>query len=269
MSLSVYIVEDDVSACKRFEQAAENIDNINIVGNTNDASVALDFIKIHKPEAVILDLELHMGSGNGLDLLKKINSFQAEKPYVIVTTNNSNRITYDYAQKNGAGFIMSKHQNNYSEWEVLNFLNMISSSIIDARSCSVPAFSENPDDIKGILMSDILQDLNKIGIKPSVSGYKYLSTAIYHTAVDDLSTMLDELSRMYKKTPSSIEHAMRNAINSAWTRIAPQTLYDNYKGNFREGQIAPTTTQFICYYAEKLKCRHHRLFENFDGKSNF
>jgi DNA-binding response OmpR family regulator len=64
--LSILLVEDDPNACKDMIEDIEELDDTALIGVTNNSTKAVDYIKDYLPDAVILDLELHQGSGNGL-----------------------------------------------------------------------------------------------------------------------------------------------------------------------------------------------------------
>lgn len=259
--LSVYIVEDDTVACEKLYAFADNNQNIDIIGHTNNSNTALESIKLYNPDAVILDIELTSGSGNGLELLNKINMLSANKrPYVVVTTHTTNPLLYDALRRNGSGLIIYKHQIGYSELEVINHLILMTDSILQAKLSS---HESNPNDslndLEAIIKQDIFYELTKIGIKTNVSGFKYLSSAIYYTIFNPLDSMLDELNHIYNISKSRIEHSMRNAINYCWRNTAISVLEDNYNGFIHSQSGCPTTTQFITYYAGKLKNKHIRL----------
>lgn len=128
--LNILIVEDDYETCENFVKLMDKFPDINIIHITNDSSNALEQLNILLPDVVILDLELHIGSGSGLDFLSGINTMIVSRiPYILVTTNNSSQVTYEHARQLGADFIISKHQNNYSEEYVLNFIKMMKTAI--------------------------------------------------------------------------------------------------------------------------------------------
>lgn len=83
------------------------------------------------PDVVILDIELHHGAGNGITFLTKPNALNlTARPYVLITTNNSNSVTYESARTLGADFIMSKHKPDYSAQYVVEFIRMIQHAIL-------------------------------------------------------------------------------------------------------------------------------------------
>ena len=71
--LTVLLIEDDENACDEIRDYVDRVDDIKLVAVTNDATKALELVKYHMPDAIILDLELHMGGGNGIFFLSKQN----------------------------------------------------------------------------------------------------------------------------------------------------------------------------------------------------
>ena len=127
----ILIVEDDTDVCTRFAEYAETISTLCVVGITNNSYRALDLVTQFQPDAVILDLELNHGQGNGLLFLQELKESDiCYKPYILVTTNNSSSTTYDYARQLGADFIMSKHKEDYSEEGAIDFLVMMKKIIL-------------------------------------------------------------------------------------------------------------------------------------------
>ena len=123
--LSILLVEDDPNACKRIINLVDNSADMMLVGVTSISDKALDYIKDTLPDTVILDLELHRGSGSGLDVLNGLKALNLNVvPYILVTTNNSSTITYETARSLGADYIMAKHQEKYSEKAVIDFFIM-------------------------------------------------------------------------------------------------------------------------------------------------
>lgn len=62
--LNLLIVEDDINTINEYKASIRNFDNFYLVGTTNNSSEAVNMVKEYCPHAVILDLELHLGSGN-------------------------------------------------------------------------------------------------------------------------------------------------------------------------------------------------------------
>lgn len=254
--LTIVLVEDDPHACENFANCANKMDDINIVNITNNTETALQNIQDFLPHVIILDLELHNGTGNGMTLLSRLKELNLPiYPYILITTNNSSTTTYDSARDLGADFIMSKHQTDYSEENVLSFLQIIKKSIRNKVSSHYPGLStvEPPELQEKRMTCRIMEELNLIGISPKAIGYGYLIDAILIMAKAPTQNITTILGKKYGKTESSVERAMFNAINKAWKQSDIEVLAKYYTAKIQSARGTPTITEFICYYANKLK----------------
>lgn len=254
--LNIILVEDDVEACKRFTEYTDLTDNISIIADTNNSYRAIELVKELHPDAVILDLELNQGKGNGLLFLQELKNLDVPfKPYILITTNNSSPTTYEYARQSGADFIMSKHQSDYSEQNAIDFLIMMKDIIQNniTKQHSAYATTESPVQHEKRLKKKITIELDNIGISPKVVGYKYLTDAILLVINGQASNLCVTTGQKYAKTDSSVERAMQNAINKAWRSTDIEDLLVHYTAKISSEKGVPTLTEFIYYYANKIK----------------
>lgn len=254
--LRVLLVEDEPNVCESFINLFENIDEMELVDVTNNATKAIQNIEYYLPDAVILDLELHQGGGNGLDILKALNEKPLSVlPYILVTTNNTSSLTYEYARQLGADFIMSKHQDSYTEKTALEFLLMMKTVIQNKRKTysSSQIFKDSPELHQKRFNQKIINELNLIGISPKSVGYKYLIDAIYIAIEKPIPNISLKVAQKYHKTESSVERAMQNAINRAWRNSDINDLFKYYKAKVDTEKGSPTLLEFIYYYANKIK----------------
>lgn len=251
--LSVILVEDDITTCKEFVSYIDEIEDIQLISVTNSSLKAIEYVKEYLPDVVILDLELHHGSGNGLLFLNDLQKLSLiSLPYILVTTNNSSATTYESARQLGADFIMSKHQENYSVAGVIDFLCMMKSAI-QKRRYNGDVATESPIEKEKRIVRRICAELNKVSISPKAVGYKYLTDAIEIFIKQPISNVCVVLGQKYGKTESSVERAMQNAINRAWSTADIDDLLTHYTARISSKKGVPTITEFICYYANKIK----------------
>lgn len=252
--LRVLLVEDDTQICISFTEYADQIDDISIVSVTNNAQKALTDIQDFLPDAIILDLELHLGGGNGLEVLYGLKNMDIH-PYILVTTNNSSNVTYNCARQLGADFIMSKHQKDYSEKNALDFLRMMKSVIKNKPSTLSSTLNANeaPELHKKRITRRIISELNLIGINPKAVGYQYLIDAIHIVIKKPTQNLCTIIAQNYNKTESSVERAMQNAINRAWKQTDIDELFQHYTARIHSDRGTPTITEFLYYYANKIK----------------
>ena len=218
-TLRVLLVEDDATSCMEINDYISRLDDVTLVASTNNASTAIEYMKEFLPDAVILDLELHQGGGDGLFFLAQLQQLELSKhPYILVTTNNSSNITYESARQLGADFILAKYQENYSAQYVVEFLRIMKKVIFSekGKTASKITATEPSESKDKRLIQKIQHELNLIGISPKVVGYRYLTDAILATINEPNTHIFKMLGENYKKTDASIERAMQNAINRAW-----------------------------------------------------
>ena len=254
--LSILLIEDDPEACAEFVSLIQNNASFTLINVTNNSSKAAELVRDHLPDVVILDLELHLGTGSGLAFLRDYRQMYLPKtPYILVTTNNSSMTTYDFIRKQGVDFIMSKHEGDYSTQKALDFLEMMKDIILEKRSkpnSTETAPEETPDQRRKRLMRRVTSELDLIGISPKSIGYTYLAEAICEVILEGKGNVCQKIAQKHRKTSASVERAMQNAINRAWRTEDIQTLLLHYTARIRSEKGAPTITEFIYYYARKL-----------------
>jgi len=255
--LTVFLVEDDQQTCDEITAYIDTLDDISLIGVTDRSDRAIEFIRDSLPDSIILDLELHYGSGNGLALLGELRQLGLEKPpYVLITTNNTSAITYEAARQLGADFIQSKHQTDYCSKVAVDFLRMMRPTIqarIGHASTVIPLRSDSPEKIRKRITQRICAELNHIGISTKSVGYQYLVDAIYIVMQGPTHKLCSVIGNKYGKTDSSIERAMQNAIARAWRTTPIEELLQYYTARISSEKGVPTVTEFIYYYAGKIK----------------
>lgn len=254
-SLTVLLVEDDQQTCEEIAAYVDTLEDMSLIGVTSNSAKAVEIIQDNLPDAVILDLELHSGSGNGLSLLQAVKQLHlAKMPYILITTNNSSATTYEAARQLGADFILSKHQTDYSPKGAVDFLHMMKSVIQNrAGSATTSLRSDIPEKMHKRIVRRICTELDQIGISAKTVGYKYLVDGIQLVIQEPTQNLCGIIGKKYGKTDSSVERAMQNAIARAW-RITPiDDLLRFYTARISSEKGVPTVTEFIYYYANKIK----------------
>jgi len=173
---------------------------------------------------------------------------------VLVTTNNVSHITHDGARKMGADFIMVKSQEDYSEKRVIEFLCSLKSIIHSNRKTfRNDGDTETPLQKQRKEKNRIITELDRIGIAPNVLGRQYLIDSITLLIEGQHEGFTTTVSEKYNKSVASVERAMQNAIEKAWKTSCIEDLGKYYTARISSARGVPTMTEFIYYYAEKIK----------------
>lgn len=253
--LTVLLIEDDKFACEEIRNYIDQLDDMRLLGITDDSNKALDMVKYCVPDAIILDLELHEGGGNGLFFLSKLHDLALEKlPYILITTQNTSNVTLEAARQLGADFIITKYERDYSAQKPVELLRMMRNAIQKHSSPDTTVPTLTPAEQNRKLTIRIHRELDAVGISPKAIGYEYLTEAII-IATKEAVPILPKLiaDNHHGKTPASIERAMQNAINKAWSNGNPEDLARNYTAVINYERGVPTLTEFIYHYANKFR----------------
>lgn len=254
--LNILLLEDEPDVCERFKQEIDLTQDMKLLAVTNDSHQALELASEYNPDVIIVDLELHFGKGNGLLFLEKLKECAlATSPYILVTTNNSSTTAYSFAGTLGADFIMYKHQEDYSEKYVIDFLRMMHSIICSRQLSPNPLHTttETPEQRQQRFRRITCMEMDFIGIHPKSVGYQYLIDGILLSIDKHQPNLISVIAEKYTKTSASVERAMQNAINRAWRTTDIDDLLLHYTAKIHSSRGVPTIAEFICYYANKIR----------------
>lgn len=257
--LRILLIEDDETACEEIRSYVDTLDDVCLTDVTNNSFDALELVRDTLPDAVILDLELHQGGGNGFLFLAGLKELGlTRQPYILITTNNSSNITFESARMLGADFILAKYESGYSAQYVVEFLRMMRNVILKHSSSSKSSSHsvESVEQQNRKLTQRIQRELNLIGVSPKAVGYRYLTDAILMTIHSSETNLCRKLSEKYCKSDVSIERAMQNAINRAWRTNDPDELLAHYTARINADRGVPTIMEFVYYYANMLKVEY-------------
>lgn len=255
-ALTVLLVEDEPETCKAYIDYADRLDDISIIGVTADADKAVEMIQDRLPEAIILDIELRKGGGNGLDVLRQMHELSLGiRPYVMVVTNSVSDTTIEFARHSyHVDINISKNQRGYCEKYVLDFLRPMRDIIQRNYRAGSPREStpETPAQKRNRIIRRIHAELNNVGINPKAIGYQYLTDGILLTIEQPRQYLCNDIAKSHGKTEASVERAMQSAINKAWQVTDIDQLLAHYTARINSKKGVPTLTEFVYHYATKI-----------------
>lgn len=258
--MKIVLIEDDVNACKEFLDCASNRTDVVFVGMTDNSDEGLEFVKNKLPEAVILDLELNWGGGSGFEFLEKLLKIDFSiRPIVVITTQNRNmaiqrQIHSEYA----VHWVFCKFQNGYCADRVLNHLVKFRPFLHEQNDGNTPVKTlETPEEKEKRVTQRIKAELNAFGISTGLKGRIIAEEAIYRLLnkdSKDSETVFQDLAKARKTHYNNIIKCIQTAVNDAWQNADDiDALMKVYTAPVRKDIGAPTPTEFIHYYADKIR----------------
>ena len=265
--MSILLIEDDIQECTKFENYAKNRNDIRIVGITNSSDEGINLVKNHLPEVVILDLELHKGTGSGLNFLNELQEIKINlRPFIIVTTNVTSEIIFTHARHHGADYVFSKKQVDYSIEMAINLaltLRKTNHSLSYKTSLNNNEKTNNiesPEELKNRIIEKIEIEMDLIGVPNNLRGRTYLIDGIHFLLTYDPKnkdtkneTVMEHLSRIHHRSGGSISRSILTAIRNTWERSPIEDLQLHYTDRIDHNTGLPTTTDFLTFYAKKIR----------------
>jgi len=257
--LKLLLVEDDPVECAQYVSYVTPLDDVRLIGVTNNAYSALELVRDNIPDVIILDIELHKGSGNGVTFLASLREKHPNlTPYTLVTTNNVSQITHHQVRELGADFVMLKTQEDYSAKVVIDYIRALRVTLhkIQKQKRERGELPEIPPEERAKrLRLRISAEVDKIGLSPKMRGRTYLVEAIM-MKIDDQQNIIKTIAKKNEKTDASVERAMQNAINKAWSIMNTEDLENLYTARINPEKGVPTLSEFIWHYTNKLKTEY-------------
>lgn len=101
----------------------------------------------------------------------------------------------------------------------------------------------------------IINTLKEIGVKPSLTGFKYLVRAIqeYEPCKGRMETIYPLIMHQYSVTRGSIERSIRHCIENCFTRTITDAIYTEIFANTIDAEKGkPTNKEFVACIAQYL-----------------
>ena len=252
--MRILVVEDDIDECNKIIECSKQRKDIEIVAITDSDTDALKYVKAKNPEGIMLDLELNnskSGNTDSFGFLEELKKLKCN-PIVIVTTHVNSQRTYDILHRNGVELILYKGHPSYSPNQAFNkfiSLRKVPTTIVE-NSIENELKSEKEK------ISDLInKELDLVGITQNLKGRQYIHDAILFLIQNENTdeSLIQYLSKIHKKSSSTITNGIQNAIIHGW-RVSPIEDLEKYytaKVNYQTG--IPTPMELIYYYVSKIK----------------
>jgi len=264
--LTVLLLEDEIIERKAIVDYAETVDDIEITCATGSMKEALEHISTNFTDAIILDLDLRNGDGDGLAFLQSLQKLDIPiMPYILITTCNRSKYIHKKLLED-SDFFMSKVNSFYSPKAIIEHLRMMKHIIHNsfqlevASEISIPKIPENTN---SPFEGKISLEFNKLGISHTSTGRKYLIDAI-SICIDmpQQKNIPAVVAMNHEKKVKTVEFAMQNVIDKTWRTVDSRILLKNYTASICPQKGMPTIKEFIHFFADKVKSACTRQSNN-------
>lgn len=232
---------------------------IKVIKATDNGSEVYDIVHKHKPDVLVIDV--FITNEDGLEVVEQIRMDEslADTKIIFLSTVGSPRII-SMAFNLGADYYIMKPCN----------LDILAKRIIQISQVD-EIDDERPDNTgldtekrfgSNTIENDVTEIIREIGIPAHIKGYQYIREGII-MAVNDINMLnyitkllYPSIAKKYKTTSSSVERAIRHAIEVAWGRGKIEVIEELFGYTVSAGKGKPTNSEFIALIADKLRIEY-------------
>ena len=244
-----------------------DVEIIDIVYNGEEG---LQKIIERKPDMVLMNMILP--SMDGLEIMEALseNLLIPELPHVIIVSAVDNPLMMECVCQAGADYYIQKPyrmETIYCRMQQL-MQGKQRSRIMEPMSQKDDSLGnpevtdpvqKNIDAMEKQLELEITEVLRRIGMPAHIKGYQYIREGIM-IAVQDISVLnyitkllYPSIAKQYNTTPSSVERAIRHAIEVAWNRGDMAALQEVFGFTISKERGKPTNSEFIAQIADQYR----------------
>lgn len=234
---------------------------MDVIGLADDGKSAYEMILENQPDIVVLDVILPVIDGFGV--IEKILRTSHKIPQFVMTSSIGTQSLIECANNLGVAYYIMKP---YDYESVCERIKQIAGTVNRVSRYQTVRLGE----IEGYasvyseydMKQDVTNIIHELGIPAHIKGYQYIREGII-MAIQDVNMMnyitkllYPTIAKKYKTTSSSVERAIRHAIEVAWTRGRIEILEEMFGYSVQDGRGKPTNSEFIALIADKLRLKY-------------
>ncbi len=240
-------------------------DELNIMDKVSDGDAAIESIKRNKPDIVLIDICLPIT--DGLAVMEAIGADKdvSDTVFIVVTSVGSQRLIR-CAFELGATYYVLKPYNSILLVARIKQIFKRKVDMYTEAAKELVCIPNKTDESRlyNNIESDVTDIIRDIGIPANIKGYQYIREGII-MAVND-ANMLNYITKLlyptiakkYKTTSSSVERAIRHAIEVAWNRGQIDVINEMFGYTVNAGKGKPTNSEFIALISDKLRIEYRK-----------
>lgn len=250
----------DAYNLKLYLEEKEEIGEVRAVA---DGLQTYEMIKQLRPDVAILDVFLP--KMDGLEIVRRIRQEENDlsTAFIFVSSVSTDVLVGD-ASKLGAAYFLMRPYLPESIYRRILKTKKVQSSGVEELFCDDMNMSVEIKQplLEEQLENDVTRIIRELGIPAHIKGYHYIRDSII-LAVNDMNILnyitkllYPTIAKKYKTTSSSVERAIRHAIEVAFSRGKVEMLEDFFGYTVNAGKGKPTNSEFIALIADKLRLQY-------------
>ncbi len=245
MISTMLIAGNNAAETAALEKVFSYLEDITLLPAVHDGRAAVDTILHHKVDILLLDMFLQQL--DGLCVIEQVDRLAEDRrPLIFVMTDISDDRFLHRVRDRIIYCFVKPLQYELVQLRVLELSRTVYASA-GAKEAKID-----------LLDRQIAADVRAIGVPAHLKGYYYLRDAIRIYALSNRPTEISitndiypMVAKMYNTRPTLVEHAIRNAIEIAWTRGNLDTIYEYFGYTVNDYKGKPSNREFVAMMAER------------------
>lgn len=235
-------------------------DYVEIIGLADNGHCAYEMIVENQPDLVILDVILP--GMDGFSVIEMLHKEGVICPQFIMTSSIGTQSLVECANNLGVSYYIMKPYDYQMVAERILQLVGTNNSIYQYKKSKLVKKQQIRQLAEHNIKQEVTNIIHELGIPAHIKGYQYIREGII-MAINDVTMMnyitkllYPTIAKKYKTTSSSVERAIRHAIEVAWTRGRIEVLEETFGYVMEEQKGKPTNSEFIALIADKLRLQY-------------
>lgn len=221
-----------------------------------------------EPDLVLTDVCLN--GGDGISLLQECEKLEMV-PKVVFMTDVNSQMLIDLVYSAGVDYYVIRNQD-------ARFVARILERLLDEQAMQKEQEKQRAGMteqqkkymLDSALENDVTKIIREIGIPAHIKGYQYIREGIMMSVKDPeilnyiTKYLYPTIAKKYHTTTSSVERAIRHAIEVAWNRGKLDDLEELFGYSISSGKGKPTNSEFIALFADKFRLEYRLKGYGFD-----
>lgn len=214
-----------------------------------------------KPDMIIADICLE--GGDGISLLQMCKRKELRDTKFVFLTDVTAQMIIDLAYTAGADYYFMLNQEP-------KFIARILERILEShyqmkqqqKQRDGMTLEQKQFLFDSTLENDVTKMIREIGIPAHIKGYQYIREGIMMSVKDPeilnyiTKYLYPTIAKKYHTTTSSVERAIRHAIEVAWNRGKLESMEELFGYSVNSGKGKPTNSEFIALIADKFRLEY-------------
>lgn len=252
--ITIAIAEDQEYTRETLARIVESQEDFALVGTAQNGEEALHLLRQHNPQILLLDMLMPLVDGKEvMHQLRTNDTISPGTKVIVVTAADKRELAAEMFAMGAIYYIVKPFDDQTIIQSIRTALDQEILSYDTGRE------STKTDTPKKPLEHRITELMLLLGVPAHLRGYQYLREAIFIVATlpdtrhQVAKVVYERIAGEHGVTASTVERAVRHAIETAWDRGDMDTMDQIFGYTVQASKGRPTNTEYIAAVADYLK----------------